>query len=166
MSTNKSDTNQLKSKSRLKREMTELQKLGERLLDLTHEHLENLSDQTLKEAVLVAKKIKQNSAKKRQLQFIGKLMRNTDRDEVTRLLDQFDNQSRQSARHFHKMERWRAGLIANDNQVMQEIFLEYPHADRQHLRHLVRHAINESVSQSGNSMHARKLFKYLRELVE
>lgn len=166
MPTKSSDTEQLKSKSQVKREMTELQKLGERLLDLTQEHLETLTDQTLKEAVVAARKIKKNSAKKRQLKFIGKLMRNTDLKAVSRLLDQFDNRSRQSVRHFHKMERWRAGLIANDDRVIQEIFLEYPHADRQHLRHLVRHAINETVSQSDNSVHSRKLFRYLRELAE
>lgn len=166
MPTKSSDTEQLKSKSQVKREMTELQKLGERLLDLTQEHLETLTDQTLKEAVVAARKIKKNSAKKRQLQFIGKLMRNTDLKAVSRLLDQFDNRSRQSVRHFHKMERWRAGLIANDGRVMQEIFLEYPHADRQRLRQLVRYAINETVSQSDNSVHSRKLFRYLRELAE
>jgi ribosome-associated protein len=102
MSTDTSDTEQQKSKSRLKREMVELRKLGERLLDLSQEQLEKLSDQALKEAVLAAKKIKKNSAKKRQLQFIGKLMRNTDLDEITEILSQFDSQSRRGAQHFHK----------------------------------------------------------------
>ena len=166
MSTDTGDTEQQKSKSRLKREMVELQKLGERLLDLAQEHLEKLSDQALKEAVLAAKKIKKNSAKKRQLQFIGKLMRNTDLEEINEILSQVDNRSRRGARHFHKLERWRAGLIANDNQVMQEIFSEYPHTDRQHLRHLIRHAKDESISHLGGSQHSRKLFRYLRELVE
>jgi len=166
MSIDADDSEQLKSKSLLKREMTELQKLGERLLDLSQEHLEHLSDQALIAAVLVAKKIKKNSAKKRQLQFIGKLMRNTNLDEVNELLDRLDSRSRQSAQHFHKLERWRDGLIANDNQVMQDIFLEYPHTDRQHLRHLVRQAIDEANSHPGSSVRSRKLFKYLRELVE
>ena len=166
MSIDSGDTEQLKSKSRLKREMTELQKLGERLLDLPQEYLENLSDQTLKEAVLVARKIKKHTAKKRQLQFIGKLMRNTNIDEITGLLDQLDGRSRQSVQHFHKIERWRDGLIANDNQVMNEIFLEHPHADRQHLRHLVHHAVDETNSHQCSSVHSRRLFRYLRELAE
>jgi ribosome-associated protein len=166
MSTDTGDTEQLKSKTRLKKEMAELQRLGERLLDLPQEQLEKLSDQALKEAVLVAKKIKKNSAKKRQLQFIGKLMRNTNLDEITKILDQFDNRSRQSAQHFHKLERWRTGLIANDNQVMQEILVEYPHTDRQHLRHLIRHARDESISHPGGGEYSRKLFRYLRALVE
>ena len=166
MSTDTNDTEQAKSKSLLKREMAELQKLGERLLDLSQEHLEKLSDKALTEAVLVGKKINKNSAKKRQLQFIGKLMRNTDLNEVTALLDQLDSRSRQNAQQLHKLERWRAGLLANDNQVMQEILLEHPHTDRQHLRHLIRHAVDEAGDQPGKHLHSRKLFRYLRTLTE
>jgi ribosome-associated protein len=164
MTTETGDIEQPKSKTQIKREMTELQKLGKRLLEISVEQLEKLSDQALREAVLAAKKIKTNSARKRQLQFIGKLMRNTDIHEVTELLDQFDNRSRQGKQHFHKIQRWRDALIANDDKVMQEIFLEYPHTDRQHLRHMIRKAIDESISRPGASEYSRKLFRYLRDL--
>ena len=155
-----------KSKSQLKREMNELQELGETLLYLNHEQLHRLSDQDLIDAVVTARKIKKNSARNRQLQLIGKLMRHTDVIKVIELVNQSTHQSRLSAQHFHKVERWRAGLIAHDEAVMQEIILECPLTDRQHLNQLVRLATNETESHTGSNRHSRKLFRFLRQLTE
>ena len=162
----KDDEDQIKSKSQIKREMVELRKLGEKLLDLPIEQVQRLSDQNLIEAVLSAKKMTSHVARKRQLQFIGKLMRKTELSEVTNLIDLFDTKTRENAHHFHRLERWREQLIANDDTVMTEIYLECPHADRQHLRQLTRQAITEANKGNGGHAHARKLFAYLRDLIE
>ncbi len=164
--TDLTDTNELpKSKSQIKREMADLQKLGERLLELKEDQLQVLSDERLLEAIAEGKRITKINARKRHLQFIGKLMRKTDLDAVNILLDQHDNQSRQSILVQHKVERWREALMEGDEEVLGEIHAECPQLDHQHLRQLTRLAIREAESPQHNMTHSRKLFRYLREIV-
>jgi ribosome-associated protein len=154
-----------KSKSQIKREMLHLQKLGERLMELKEDQLQSLNDERLVEAIREGKRIKKLNARKRHLQFVGKLMRDTDLDAVNSLLDQHDNQSRQSVLVLHKVERWREALIEGDGEVMDEIHSQCPQVDHQHLRQLTRLAIRESTLPQHDMTHSRKLFRYLRELV-
>lgn len=154
------------SKSSRKREMQLLRDLGERLLSIPDEQLSRLSDPRLIEAVNACKKITKGNARKRQLQYIGKLLRTADADEVHRLVDRYDAGSRTHVLRFHQLEQWREALIAQEPAAMDEILAAHPQVDRQHLRQLVRNAIIERVEERQPPVHYRRLFQYLKSLVD
>jgi ribosome-associated protein len=155
-----------KSKSQLKRESANLQKLGERLLELKDDQLSKLEDSRLVEAVIIARNLKSGKARKRQIQFIGKLMRNADVEAVSALLDHYDSQSIAAKQSHHKIERWREALLAGNNTVLDEIFSECSQMDRQHLMQLTRQAKRELTTGASSHSQSRKLFRYLREILD
>jgi len=156
-----------KSKSQLKRDMIALRKLGERLLELSSEQLSSLSiDNKLKEAVIEAKHLRRGKARKRQIQYIGKLMRTVEVDAIQLVIDKFDSSSKLHAKQFHRTEKIRAGLISGDSVTMEELFKEHPDIDRQYLHQLIRKAQREQdPAQSDRTQH-RKLFRFIRSLQE
>lgn len=152
-----------KSKTRVKREMEALQALGAKLIDLKRELLDKLPlGPALHNAILEAHRIKQREARRRHLQYIGRLMRDVDADAIQEAVDRQEAGTRAYIQHFHKLEQWRDRLLESDDQL--EPFVEaYPDADRQHLRQLLRNARKEA-EQNKPPASARKLFKYIREL--
>ena len=80
-------------------------------------------------------------------------------------LDQLDASTRQYNERFHNLERWRDRLIAGDDAVLEKFVVDYPDADRQQLRSLIRQAQHE-VAQNKPPAASRKIFKYIRELDE
>ncbi len=153
-----------KSKSQLKREVIALRKLGERMLDFSKEQLSTLSiDDRLKEAVIDAKQLRRGGARKRQIQYIGKLMRSVDVEPIKMAMEIFDSSSKLHAQQFHKLEKIRAGLMADDSVTIERLFAEHTDIDRQYLHQLVRKAQREWDSTEDRS-HYRKLFRYLRSL--
>ncbi|RDE19785.1 DUF615 domain-containing protein [Motiliproteus coralliicola] len=154
-----------KSKTQLKREMEALQKLGAKLLDQKPDFLAKLplSDKLLA-ALEESKRIKQREAKRRHLQFIGKLMRDVDAEQIQQALDRQEAGTQAYIQHFHKLERWRDQLIDDEAQITP-FMAEYPEADRQHLRQLIRNARREA-TQNKPPASSRKLFKYIRDLDE
>lgn len=159
------DEEELKSKTQLKREAEALQKLGARLIDQKPEFLDklDLSNQLLA-AIEESKRIKQREAKRRHLQYIGKLMRDIDAEQVQQALDRQEAGTQAYIQHFHKLERWRDQLLADDGQINAFVAV-YPDADRQHLRQLLRNTRREA-EHNKSPASARKLFKYIRELDE
>lgn len=155
-----------KSKSQIKRELHALQDLGERLTTLKPDMLARLplSDALLK-AVLEAPKHKVHAARKRHIQYIGKLMREQDVEAIVALLDQMDASTRQYNERFHALERWRDRLVGGSDSDIEALLGEYPEADVQHLRQLIRHAQHEAAHNKPPAA-ARKVFKYLREMDE
>ncbi len=155
-----------KSKSQIKREMHALQELGQRLTTLKPDLLNKLPlTDALRKALAEAPKHTANAAKKRHLQFIGKLMRDQDIDAISQLLDQLDASSRQYNERFHNLERWRDRLLGGDDATLEAFVGDYPEADRQHLRQLIRQAQHEA-AQDKPPAASRKIFKYIRELDE
>ncbi|MEX2327262.1 MAG: ribosome biogenesis factor YjgA, partial [Pseudomonadales bacterium] len=135
------------SKSQRKRELSALRDLGEKLLSVHEDQLTVLSPEIV-EAVLACKKITKGNARKRQLQYIGKLLRSADNvDQARDLVDRKDAGTRAYTAHFHQLELWRERLIAGDDDTMAEIMDAYPNMDRQHFRHLVKNAIAERVEE-------------------
>ena len=106
-----------------------------------------------------------NEAKRRHRSFIGKLMRDQDLDAINALFDQLDASSRQYNERFHNLERWRDRLIGGTDDVLEKFVQEYPEADRQQLRSLIRQAQHEAKTNKPPSA-ARKIFKYIRDLDE
>ncbi len=127
----------------LKRESTELQKLGEDLLTLRVELMTRLAlPEKLTEAVAEAKRITNFEGKRRQMQFIGKLMRKleaTQLDGIRTALIEQHTPSAMETQTLHQAEMWRDRLVNEDDALGQWITLS-PSTDSQQLRALVRQA--------------------------
>jgi ribosome-associated protein len=154
------------SKSEIKRQMTALQKLGEKLMELSPKQLALVPmSEKLEEALETAKRINHHEGKRRQMQYIGKLMRSEDGEAIGAVIQQIEDGQKALARAFQRLEQWRDKLIAEGESAIGEIIQSYPDIDRQHLRQLIRNAQKEA-SQNKPPASARKLFKYLREVHE
>lgn len=154
------------SKSQLKRDATALQELGEELVKLREAQLKKIPlPDSLREAVDAARRITSHGAHKRQLQYVGRLMRNVDAAPIYQALEAVKGTGREAAAHFQRLERWRERLINDSDTALGELLDEYPQTDSQHLRQLVRNARREQEQGSPKGA-GRALFRYLRELTE
>ena len=151
------------SKSQLKREMTALQDLGAELVALSKERLAKIDmPDRLREALLDAQRFTKHEARRRQMQFIGKLMRDIDAAPLRAAMDEIKGVSAAANIRQHRLERLRTRLM-EDEAVFSEVARDYPAADIQHLRQLRRNALREA--QQGKPPRAyRELFRELREL--
>ena len=155
-----------KSKSERKREMTALQKLGERLAELSPEQLRKFAlPQELREALLLARALKSHHALRRQLQYIGVMMRRIDSEQIRKAIDEIDRGQKQKAHAFHQLERMRDRLVEGDDAALTEIVRQFPETDVQKLRQLVRNARKEK-QENKTLKQSRTLFRHLRELSE
>lgn len=155
-----------KSKSQRKREATALQTLGEELVKLNQEQLNQIKlPENLRKAINEAKKINKRGGLKRQLQYIGKIMRSIDAEPIVHAIDAMNQKDHQSNALLHQLEQWRDRLISDDKQALTDAFEAFPGADRQHLRHLIRKAVREH-DENKPPTSSRTLFRYLRELQE
>src|SRR5688572_18221589 len=102
------------SKTKRKRAMLDLQDLGEELTGLNHEQLDELAlPELLLEAILEARRLNKFGARRRQLQYIGRLMREVDAQPIREKLDTLRGSSRAHAAWLHKVERWRDRLLTD-----------------------------------------------------
>ena len=131
------------SRTDLKRESTELQKLGEALLTLRADLMAGLAlPEKLVDALAEAKRITNFEGKRRQMQFVGKLMRQLDEPQVQAVRDALEEQRKGSAGEalsLHQAEKWRDDLIASEESLDQWL-REHPETDTQQLRALIRQA--------------------------
>jgi ribosome-associated protein len=152
-----------KSKSQVKREMQALRDLGKKLIELPVAALDKLAiSNTLYDAVMHAHGLKRE-ALRRQIQHIGKLLRDEDDTGIREKLDRVSQPQRDQVRAFHQVEQWRDRLVAGDDDLINEIVERFMQADRQHLRQLVRNARREK-ERDVSPKAARSLFRYLAEL--
>ncbi|MEZ5525201.1 MAG: ribosome biogenesis factor YjgA [Pseudomonadales bacterium] len=157
-----------KSKSQLKREVEALQELGKRLTGLNDEQLGQVPmPDTLERAIREYKRLKKGEALRRQLQYIGRLMRSLEETEIEAIdqtIKRFDASQVEHAQRFHLLENWRDRLL-NDKDALTDYLGQHPLADAQHLRQLIRNAQKEQAQQK-NLGSVRKLFRYLRDIAE
>ena len=155
------------SKSAIKRQMTALQKVGEELVALSDRELEKipLDSEPLRLAILETRRIRSNNARRRQLQYIGKLMRKVDAQPIEDALNALHQQRQGKTDAFHELEKLRDELLSEGLSAVEQVIQRFPGADRQHLRQLLRQQQREQ-SQAKPPAASRKLFKYLRELSE
>lgn len=152
------------SKSQLKREMEAVQAIGERLITLKPEQLQQLDlPDTLRDAVELAKRITSHGALRRQKQYIGKLMRNIEIEPIEAKFAEWERGNRAQTAKLHQLERWRERLLADD-KALGELIEAYPQADVQHLRTLMRNAKKEQAANKPPKS-SRELFKVLRDLM-
>lgn len=162
---NDTDSEIIKSKSQLKREMLALQSLGEELVKLSKEQFEKISlPEDIHDAIVAARNIHQRGAHKRQLQYIGKLMRNLEPGPIQEQLDTIKGQSVQAAHMLHVMENWRDRLINDGDQALEELVEQFPQIDRQHIRQMLRN-IHKEKSANKTPKSSRALFRYLRDII-
>jgi len=160
------DQEEGKSRSQVKREMTALQKLGARLMALPEARLKGLGlSEDLLTAVLLARRITDNEGKRRQVQYIGRLMRETETEAIEALFKELDDGSAAENARFQRLESWRDRLVEGDEQVLDEIRAEIEAVDAQHVRNLARNAAREA-SKGKPPKSSRALFRYLREQYE
>ena len=150
------------SRTKKKQAVEELQKLGAALVDLPPAQLDALPiPPMLLAAVLEAQRISSHEARRRQLQYIGKIMRKVDPEPVRAALAAIAGQSAAARVRQKQLENWRGRLI-DDDAALTVFATEHPGADLQTLRTLVRNARKEIAEQKPPRAQ-RELFRILRE---
>ncbi|MFC0129466.1 ribosome biogenesis factor YjgA [Ralstonia solanacearum] len=154
-----------KSKSQRKREVTALQDLGAALEALPKDRLAKVPlPEPLADALREARRITSHEGKRRQMQYIGKLMRaltDDDIEAIRRVLATFVGASKAETARLHAIERWRDRLIADDGAIT-EFIAAHPDTDVQALRTLVRNARKET-QQSKPPKSSRELFQIVKQ---
>ncbi|MGE4293639.1 MAG: ribosome biogenesis factor YjgA [Desulfovibrio sp.] len=160
------ETKALKSRSQKKRDMTALQELGEQLAALTRSELRPLDlPPDLLDALDELRRLTRHEARRRQNQFVGKLMRTLDPEPIMEFLDSRGAATAEANALFHGLERLRDRLLDGEDEPLEEFFDAHPGADRQHLRGLVRNARQERAKDKPPKS-ARALFRALREAAQ
>ena len=151
------------SKTEMKTDMEALQKLGEELVTLKPSVLEKFPlSEDLALAIKDAQRFK-NEAKRRQLQYIGKIMRNIDPEPIQAALDKVRNKHSQATAELHKLEQLRDRIVEEGDAAISEVMEMYPEADRQRLRQLARQANKEKKAHKPAKAF-REIFQILKEL--
>lgn len=153
------------SKTQRKKAVHMLQALGEELVELNDDQLTAIElPEALRDAVMVARSITKFEAKRRQLQYIGKLMRGVEVEPIRAALDAMLARSRRQIAAHKRLEAWRERLLAGPGAV-NDLLAEYPGADAGRLRALVRGALRERAAGSPPRSY-RELYQALRALIE
>jgi ribosome-associated protein len=149
------------SKSEIKRDAEALKKLGIALVKLSKTELDKIPlDDDLLYSIELAQRIKKEGYR-RQIQWIGKLLRSRDIDPITDALDKLNNKHNQQVALFHKLEQLRDELIITGEA--ETIISLYPEADRQQLRTLAR-AVKKEQQSNKPAKAAKQIFQYLKQL--
>ncbi len=156
------------SRSEQRREALDIRSLGEKLVALAPAHLAKLPiPEDLLEHIHDTQRITSHIAHKRQLQFLAKQMRRESDETLDAIRDAMEvggDAAKRETALLHTVETWRARLLDDGDVALGELLAEYPTADRQHLRQLVRNAGEERAKNK--PPHAfRELFRELRELL-
>ena len=152
------------SKSEIKRDAEDLKQLGEKLVNLTKANLTEVPlDDSLKDAIELAQRL-QKEARRRQLQYIGKLLRSIDAEPIREALEKIENKHNQQQAMLHKLEILRDELVAKGDVALTDLLNEHPSADRQQLRNLIRAAQKEK-EQNKPSKAYREIYQILKTLI-
>jgi len=156
------------SRSQQRREALEVLTLGQKLVALTDAQLARLPvPEALLPHIREARRITSHIAHKRQLAFLAKQMRREDDEVLEALRDALDEKGEAARREvaaMHRVEAWRDRLLADGDAALAELIEQYPDADRQGLRQLVRNTLEER-KRNKPPRAFRELFRQLRELM-
>lgn len=157
------------SRSQQRRDALAVFELAERLAALGDGQLSVIPmPDELRELVRDSRRITSQIARKRELQFLAKAMRKEDDeviDAIRRALEHDRDEARRDTARLHRLEVWRERLMGEDDAALTELLDEYPSANRQELRQLIRNAKIEREKQ--RPPHAfRELFRNLKELID
>jgi ribosome-associated protein len=156
------------SRSQRRREALDVLRLAQALAELSDAQLSGmpLGDE-LRDEVRRTHAVRQHIARKRQSQYLAKQMRRLDNDELEAIraaLERDRGLAQRETAALHRLEQWRERLIAQGDEALAVLVAEFPDADRQHLRQLIRQA--QAERRADKPAHAaRELFRALRELL-
>jgi ribosome-associated protein len=155
------DSGEPVSKSERKRRAHRLQALGRRLTELKADELAGLMlPEALVAAITDYQRFPSHEARRRQLQFIGRVMRDLDPEPLQAALDSLDGQSAGSRYEFHRLERWRERLI-EEPDALTVFVAEHPEVDVQQLRHHIQQ-VHKARGEDQQRIAYRALFRFLR----
>ena len=155
------------SKSQRKREMIALQKTGEQLVNESPDRIHRVPmPDNLKQAILECQKIRHHEGRRRQVQYIGKIMRSLSEDDIARIheaLESWKGLSKADTRLMHALENQREKLLADDKELA--VFLQkYPGTDSQQLRTLIRNARKEKAADKPPKAY-REIYRLLKQIM-
>jgi ribosome-associated protein len=154
------------SKTSLKKAMQELQELGQALTELSDERLRALPlSETLLEAVLEFQRTRSHEGRRRQLQYIGKLMRNADIEPIREAVASARLGRAREALALHEAEHWRDRLLASDNELTSWMD-KHPRSDVQQLRNLIRAARKDLAATTDDPKAVGRKGRAYRELFQ
>ena len=152
------------SKSERKRQAHRLQALGRALTGLKPADLDSLDlPDKLRAAVADYQRFPSHEARRRQLQFIGRLMRDVDPEPLQAALDTLHGQSAEAQYEFHQAERWRERLLT-DGSALTGFLDAYPGSDGQQLRHRIAQ-VHKAKTEEQRKTAYRALFRFVRKCV-
>ncbi|MBC7701188.1 ribosome biogenesis factor YjgA [Aquabacterium sp.] len=156
------------SKSQRKKDSHELQSLGDALVAMPKERLADIGlPESLNDAIEEYKRTKSFEGKRRQMQYIGKLMRGCDSEPIKEAVASFQLGHARNALALHDSERWRAELVADDNALTRWV-AEYPESDVQKMRALIRNARKDfaAAPENRSGRGFRELFQFIKQALE
>jgi ribosome-associated protein len=143
------DSEDRPSKSQVKRDMLALQDLGKEIVELSSDRVKQLPlSEKLLEAVLLAQRTTSREGRRRQIHYVGKLMRDAPAEQIRQQIDTWANGSRQETAYLHAIERDRDRLIADDDALTPWLDA-HPGVDVQAIRSLIRAARAEHKKNQG-----------------
>jgi ribosome-associated protein len=152
------------NKTQIKKDMAVLFALSEEISELSSTQLKYLElPENIHKALVEVSGMPHKSARKRLLKFITGQLHKIDVEPILEKLAHMKNKSAHAVREHHTVERWRGMLIAGGNDALTELLNEYPHADRQQLRQLLRNAQKEAEATKPPKS-SRLLYRYLKNL--
>jgi ribosome-associated protein len=152
------------SKTQRKKQMHELQDLGSELVMLSAEHLDALQlPERLHDAVVAARGMTKHGARRRQMQFIGKLMRNVEAEPIRARIAELNATSHAAVARLHLIEGWRDRLLAEPDALV-DFIAQNPHADEERLGALIR-GVGEERASGRPPRKFRELFQALRDIL-
>jgi ribosome-associated protein len=152
------------SKTKIKKQMHDLQKIGEQLAALNKDQLKELDlPENLRDAINEVKRMTKFGAINRQMQYIGRLMRDIDPAPIVAKMEVWNGTSRQHIAWLHQVENWRDRLLEDPNSLT-ELLADHPQAAAQRLRTLIRNALKEKeLNKPPKSF--REIFQVLRDII-
>ena len=158
-------TDDFKSKTALKNEAKDVHAFGRILVGLTDKQISQIElPENVYEAIKELKKLKKNSAQKRQSLYLAKLLRAIDLSEAQRFVDQLKFESQTEIKKFHKVEDWRGKLLADISNLTDFVNLSPTSIDIQKLRKLILNSQNE-IKKGSSKKYQKELFQLIKEIL-
>jgi len=152
------------SKTELKKDSKKIQQFGRKISELSINNIEAFKfPLNIYEAVIDLKNLKSNSAKKRQVQYLGKLLREIDLTDAFIVMKQLKVSSQKEIQRNNIIESWRDKLLTNTESIT-EFVDKYPKIDRQSLRQTISNAQKEK-KDNKPPKHSKQLFKLIKDIV-
>lgn len=154
------------SKSQRRRDALELKSLALELMKISPAKLGRIPlDDDVREAIMDARQIRSNVARKRQMQYAAKLLRRIDPEPIFQAIEGFETEAREITGRQHRAEAWRDFLLEAGDPAVGSLMQQRNDTDTQAIRQLIRNA-NREESRNKPPASARALFRLLREMDE